>query len=40
MWGSFGISNDSPKLEDSDMTREAALETDPEIEVTSKLLSY
>ena len=33
MWGSFGISFDLPKLEDSDMTREATLKTDSEIEI-------
>ena len=40
MWGSFGISIDLPEQEDSDLTREATLKTDPEMEVTSKLLSY
>ena len=40
MWGSFGISIDLPKLEDSDLTREATLKTDPEMEVIPKLLSY
>ena len=34
MWGSFGVSVDLPKLEDSDLTMEATLETDPEMEVT------
>ena len=40
MWGSFGISIDLAKLEDSDLTKEATFKTDPEMEVTSKLLSY
>ena len=40
MWGSFGINIDVPKREDSDLTREATLKTDPEMEVTTKLLSY
>ena len=31
---------DLPKLEDSDLTMEATLETDPEMEVTPKLLCY
>ena len=38
MWGSFGVSIDLPKLEDSDLTLEATLKTDPETEVTLKLL--
>ena len=29
MWGSFGVSVDLPKLQDSDLTMEATLETDP-----------
>ena len=40
MWGSFGVSIDLPKLEDSDLTMEATLKTDPEMEVTPKLLGY
>ena len=33
MWGSFGVSIDLPKLEDTDLTMEARLKTDPEMEV-------
>ena len=40
MWGSFGISIDLLKLEDSDLSMEATLKTDPEMEVTPKLRSY
>ena len=40
MSGSFGVSIDLPKLEDSDLIMEAKLEADPEIEVTPKLISY
>ena len=40
MWGSFGVSIDLPKLEDLDLIMEAKLETDPEMEVTPKLLCY
>ena len=40
MWGSFGVSIDLPKLEDTDLTMEARLKTDPESEVTTKLLCY
>ena len=40
MWGSFGVRIDLPKLEDSDLTVEVRLKTDPEIEVISKLLGY
>ena len=40
MWGSFGVSIDLPKLEDTVLTMEAILETDPEMEVTPKLLGY
>ena len=32
MWGSFGVSVDLPKLQDSDLTMEATLETDPEMD--------
>ena len=38
MWGSFGISIDLPKLEDSDLTMEATTENDSEMEVNPKLL--
>ena len=40
MWGSFGVSIDLPNLEDSDLTMKATLKTDPEMEVTLKLISY
>ena len=40
MWGSFGVSVDLPKLEDSDMAMDARLKTNPEMEVTPKLLCY
>ena len=40
MGGSFGVSIDLPKLEDSDLTMEAKLNTDPEMEVTLKLQCY
>ena len=40
MWGSFGVSIDLPKLEDTVLIMEAKLKTDPEMEVTPKLLSY
>ena len=40
MWGSFGVSIDLPKLEDSDLTMEAKLKTDSEMEVTLKLQFY
>ena len=50
MWGSFGVSIDLPKLDDSDLTMEAMLKTDPVIEailktdpkmeVAPKLISY
>ena len=40
MRGSFGVSIDLPKLEDSDLTMEATLKTDPEMEVAPKLLCY
>ena len=38
MWGSFWVSIDLPKPEDSDPTMEARLKSDPEMEVTPKLL--
>ena len=37
MWGSFGVSIDLPKIEDSDLTMEAILKTDPEMVVNPKL---
>ena len=40
MWGSFGVSIDLQKLEDTVLTMEATLKTDPEMEVTPKLLGY
>ena len=40
MWGSFRVSIDLQNLEDSDLIMEAKLETDPEMEVTPKLLCY
>ena len=40
MWGSFGVSVGLPKLQDLDLTMEATLECDPEMEVTPKLLCY
>ena len=41
MWGGlFGVSIDLQNQEDSDLTMEATLETDPEMEVTPKLLCY
>ena len=40
MWGAFGVSVDLPKLEDSDLTMEATLETDPILEVSPQLLCY
>ena len=40
MWGSFGVSIDLPKLEDSDLTVEVKLETDPGMKVSPKLLCY
>ena len=40
MWGSLGVSIDLPKLEDSDLTMEATLKTDPDLEVTQKLFCY
>ena len=40
MWGSFGVSIDWTTLEDSDLIMEAKLETNPEMEVTLKLLFY
>ena len=40
MWGSFGVSVNLPKPEDSDPTMEARLKNDPEMEVIPKLLCY
>ena len=40
MGGSFVVRIDLPKLEDSDLTMEATLKTDPEVEVTQILLFY
>ena len=40
MWGSFGVSLDLPKLEDSDMAMEVRFQTDPEMEVIPQLLYY
>ena len=40
MGGSFMVSIDLPKLEDSDLTMEATLKTDAEMEVTPKPLYY
>ena len=40
MWGSFGVYIDLPKLEDSEVTMEARLTNDPEIEVRTKLVGY
>ena len=40
MWGSFWVSIKLPKLEDSDLTMEATLKTDPEMEVILKLRFY
>ena len=39
MWGSFGIYIDLPKLEDSEVTMDARLTNDPEIEVRTKLVT-
>ena len=40
MWGSFGVRIDLPKLVESDLTMEAKLKNDPEMEVIPKLLGY
>ena len=41
MWGGlFGVSIDLQNQEDSDLTMEATLDTDPETEVTPKLQCY
>ena len=40
MWGSFGVYIDLPKLENSEVTMEARLTNDPEIEVRAKPMSY
>ena len=40
MWGSFGDNIDLPKQEDSEVTIEARLTNDPEIEVRTKPVGY
>ena len=40
MLGSFEAQIDLPKLEDSEVTMEARLTNDPEIEVRTKLVGY
>ena len=40
MWGSFGVKIDLPKLENTEMTMEARLTNDTEIEVMTKLVGY
>ena len=40
MWGSFGVLSDLPKLEDSEVTMEARVTNDPEIEARTKLVFY
>ena len=40
MWGSYGVYIDLPKLENSEVTMEARLTNDPEIEVRTKPMSY
>ena len=40
MWASFAVSMDLLKQEDSDLTMEARLKTDPEMEDIPKLLDY
>ena len=40
MWGSFEVYIDLPKLENSEVTMEARLTNDPEIEVRTKPVSY
>ena len=40
MWGSFVVYIDLPKLENSEVTMEARLTNDPEIEVRTKPVSY
>ena len=40
MWGSFGINNDLPKQEVSELTMEVILMNDHEMEVSAKLLCY
>ena len=40
MWGSFGVYIDLPKLDNSEVTMEARLTNNPEIEVRTKLVSY
>ena len=40
MLGSFGVFIDLPKLEDLEVTMEARLTNNPEIEVRTKLVDY
>ena len=40
MWGSFGVLIVLPKLGDSEVTMEARLTNDPEIEVRTNLVGY
>ena len=40
MLESFGVHIDLPKLENTEMTMEARLTNDPEIEVRTKLVGY
>ena len=40
MQGSFGVHIDLPKLEESEVTMEARLTNDPEIEVRTKIVSF
>ena len=40
MWESFGVLIDLPKQEDSEVTMEARISNDPEIEVRTKLVYY
>ena len=40
MWGSLGVGIDLRNKEDSEVTMEAKLTNEPEIEVRTKLVSY
>ena len=40
MCGAFGVYIDLPKMENSEVTMEARLTYDPEIEVRTKLVGY
>ena len=40
MWGSFEVYIDLQKLENSEVTMEARLINDPEMEVRTKLVGY